>query len=115
MAESEKELNSLLMKVKKESERAGLKLNIQRSKITASGPITQWLIDGETVETVTDLIFLSSKLIADSDCSQEIKSHLLLDRKAKTHLDSILKSRHYFADKALSSQSYGISSIHVWM
>ena len=95
MAESEKELKSLLMKVKEESERAGLKLNIQKMKITASGPITSWQIDGETMETVTDFIFLGSKITADGDrdCSHEIKRHMLLRRKAMTNLDSILKSR----------------------
>jgi len=93
MAESEEELKSLLMKVKEESEKAGLKLNTQKTKIIASGPITSWQIDGETMETVTDFIFLGSKITADGDCSHEIKRHLLLGRKAKTNLDSILKSR----------------------
>ena len=93
MAETEEELKSLLMKVKEESENIGLKLSIQQTKITASGPITLWQIDGETVETVTDLIFLGSKITADGDCSHEIKRHLLLGRKAMTNLDSILKSR----------------------
>ena len=93
MAESEKELKSLLMKVKEESEKVGLKLNIQKMKIMASGPITSWEIDGEEVETVTDFIFLGSKITADGDCSHEIKRHFLLGRKAMTHLDSILKSR----------------------
>ena len=92
MAESE-ELNSLLMKVKEESEKAGLKLNIQKTKIMASSPITSWQIDGETVETVTHFIFLGSKIIADGDCNHEIKRHLLLGRKAMTNLDNILKSR----------------------
>ena len=95
MTESEKELKSLLMKVKvkEESEKAGLKLNIQNTKIMASGPITPWQIDGETMETVTDFIFLGSKITADGDCSHEIKRRLLLGRKAMTNLDSILKSR----------------------
>ena len=93
MAESEEELNSLLMKVKEESEKVGLKLNIQKTKITASGPITSWQIDGETVETVTDFIFLGSKIPADGDCSHEIKRCLLLGRKAVANLDRILKSR----------------------
>ena len=93
MAESKKELNSLLMKVKEESEKAGLKLNIKKMKIVASGPIISWQIDGETMETVTDFIFLGSKMTADGDCSREIKSRLLLRRKAMTNLDSILKSR----------------------
>ena len=93
MAESEEELKSILMKVKEESERAGLQPNIQKTKITVSGPITSWQIDGETVETVADFIFLGSKITADGDCSHEIKRHLLLGRKAMTNLDSILKSR----------------------
>ena len=93
MAESEEELKSLLMRVKKESEKAGLKLNIQRTKIMASGPITSWQIDGETMETVRDFIFWGSKITADVDCSHEIKRHLLLGRKAMTNLDNILKSR----------------------
>ena len=93
MAESEEELKSLLMKVKEESEKVGLKLNIQKIKIMASGPITSWQIDGETVETVTDFIFLGSKITADGDCSHEIKRCLLLGRKAMTNLDGILKSR----------------------
>ena len=93
MAESEEELKSLLMKVKEESENIGLKLNIQKMKIMASGPIISWEIDGETVETVTDFIFLGSKITADGDCSHEIKRHLLLGRNVMTNLDSILKSR----------------------
>ena len=93
MAESEEELKSLLMKVKEESEKVGVKLNIQKTKIMAFGPITSWEIDGETVETVSDLIFLGSKITADCDCSHEIKRRLLLGRKVMTNLDSILKSR----------------------
>ena len=93
MAESEEELKSLLMKVKVESEKVGLKLNIQKTKIMASGPTTSWEIDGETVETVSDLIFLGSKIDADGDCSHEIKRHLLLGRKVMSNLDSLLKSR----------------------
>ena len=93
MAESEEELNSLLVKEKKESEKIGLKLNIQKTKIMASGPITPWERDGETVETVSDFIFLGSKITADGDCSHEIKRRLLLGRKAMTNLDSILKCR----------------------
>ena len=93
MAESEEELKSLLMKVKEESEKFGLKLSIQKTKIMASGPINSWQIDGETVETVADFIFLSSKISADGDCSHEIKRRLLLGRKVMTNLDSILKSR----------------------
>ena len=93
MAESEEELKSFLMKVKEESEKVGLKLNIQKTKIMASGPITSWQIEGETMETVTDFIFLGSKITAGGDYSHEIKRHLLLERKAMTNLDSILKSR----------------------
>ena len=93
MAESEEELKRLLMKVKEENEKAGLKLNIQKTKIMASGPIISWQIDGETVETVADFIFLGSRITADGDCSHEIKKHLVLGRKAMTNLDSILKSR----------------------
>ena len=93
MAESEEELNSLWMKVKEERENVGLKLNIQKTKIMASGPITSWQIDGETVETMVDLIFLGSKITADGDCSHEIKRCLLLGRKVITNLNSILKSR----------------------
>ena len=110
MAESEEELKSLLMKVKEESEKAGLKLSIQKINIMASGPITSWQIDGETMETMTGFIFLGSKITADGDCSHEVKRHLLLGRKAITNLDSILKHRHYFADKGPSRQSYGFSN-----
>ena len=113
IAESE-ELKSLLMKVKEESEKVGLKLNIQKTKIMTSGPITSWQIDGETVETVSDFIFLGSKITADDDCTHEIKRRLLLGRKVMTNLDSILKSRDViFANKGLSSQGYGFSSDHV--
>ena len=115
MAESKEELKTLLMKVKEESEKVGLKLNIQKTKIMASGPITSWQIDEEIIEIVTDFIFLGSKITADGDCSHEIKRHLFLGRKAMTNIDSIKKQRHYFANKGLSSQSYGISSGHVWM
>ena len=93
VAESEEELNSLFMKVKEESEKVGLKLNIQKTKIMDSGPVTAWQIDGEIVKTVTDFVYLGSKITADSDCSHEIKRHLLLGRKAMTNLDGILKSR----------------------
>ena len=93
MAESEEELKSLLMKVKEESEKVGVKLNIQKTKIMTSGPITSWEIDGEIVETVADLIFLGSKITVDGDCSHEIKRRLLLGRKVMTNLDSIFKSR----------------------
>ena len=111
MAESKEEL-ILLMKVKEESEKVGLKLNIQKTKITASSSITSWQIVGETMETVTDFIFLGSKVQdADGDCSHEIKRHLLLGRKAMTSLDSILKRR----DITWSSKSYGFSSSHIWM
>ena len=103
------------MKVKEESEKAGLKLNIQKTKIMASSPITKWLTDGGKVEAVTDFIFLGSKITADGDCSHEIKRPLLLERKVMTNLDSILKNRHYFANKCPSSQSYGSSNSHVWM
>ena len=115
MAESEEELKSLLMKVKEESEIVGLKLNIQKTKIIASGPITLWQVDGETVETVRNFILGGSKIIANGDCSHEIKKTLFLGRKVMTNLDSILKSRHYFANKGLSSQGYDFSRIHVWM
>ena len=114
MAESEEELKSLLMKVKEESEKVGLKINVQKTKIMASGPITSWQIDGETVGTVTDFIFLGSKITADGDCSHEIKRCLLLGRKVMTNLDSILKKqRHYFANKGPYNQSYGFSTSHV--
>ena len=114
MAESDEELKSLLMKVKEESEKVGLKLNIQKTKIMASGPITSWQIDGETVGTMTDFIFGGSKITADGDCSHEIKRRLLLGRKVMTNLDSILKSRD-ITNKGPSSQSYGFSRSHVWM
>ena len=113
MAESKKEIKIILMKVKEESEKVGLKLNIQKKKIMASGPITSRQIDGETVETVTDFVFFGSKITADGVCSHEIKGHLLLGRRAMTN--SILKSRDIVADKGPSSQSYGFSSSHVWM
>ena len=101
MAESEEELKSLLMKVKVESEKVGLKLNIQKTKIMASSPITLWQIDGQTVETVADFVFLGSQITADGDCTHEIERHLFLGRKAMTNLDSILKSR----DITLSTMS----------
>ena len=103
MAESEGKLKSLLMKVKEESEKVGLNLNIQKTKIMASGPITSWQIDGEAVETMSDFILGGSKITADGDCSHEIK---------RQHIQ---KQRHYFANKGPSSQSYGFSSSHVWM
>ena len=113
MAESEEELKSPLMKVKKESEKVGLKLNIQKTKVMPSSPITSWQVDGETMETVTDFMFFGSRITADGDCSQ-IKRHLLLERKAMTNLDSMLKSRDHFANKGPSIQSYGFSGSHVW-
>ena len=115
MTESEEELKSLLMKVKEESRKVGLKLNIQKTKIMESCPITSWQIDGETVETMSDFIFGGSKITAEGDCSHETKRCLLLGRKVMTNLDSILKNRHFFANKGLSSQGYGFSSGHVWM
>ena len=115
MAESE-ELKSLLMKMKEKSEKVDLKLNLQKMKITASGPITSREIDGQRVETVSDFIFLSSKITADDDCSHEIKRCLLLGRKAMTKVDSILKSRDItLLTKGPFSQTYGFSSSHVWM
>ena len=111
MAESEEEIKSLLMKVKEESENAGLKLNIQETKIMASVTITSWEIDGETVETVSDFIFGGSKITADGDCSHEIKRCLLLERNIMTNLDGILKSR----DIILPTKVCGFSSGHVWM
>ena len=114
MAESEEELKSLLMKVKEESEKVGLKLNFQKTKIMASGPITSRQIDVETAETVADFIFLGSNITADGDCSHEIKRRLLLGRKVMTNLDSILKKkRDYFVNKDPSSQGYGFSSSRV--
>ena len=113
MAESEEELKSLLMKKEEESEKVGLKLNIQKTKIMSSCPISSWQIDGETV---ADFIFGGSKITADGDCSHEIKRYLVLGRKAMANLHSILKSRdHYFANKGPSSQGYGFSCGHVWM
>ena len=103
------------MKVKEDSGKAGLKLNIQKMKIMASGPITSWQIDGETMETVTDFIFGGSRITTDGDCSHEIKRCLLLGRKGMKNLDNILKNRHYFANKGLYTQSYDFSSSHVWM
>ena len=114
MAQSKEELKSLLMKVKEESEKAGLKLNIQKTKVMASSPITSWRIDGETMETVTDFILGGSKITADGDCSHKIKRWFLLGRKAMTNLDSILKSRDITSPTKLC-QSYDFSSSHVWM
>ena len=116
MAESEEELKSLLMKVKEESEKVGLMLNIQKTSIMASGPITSWQIDGETVETVADFIFLGSKITADGNCSHKVKRRLLLGRKVMTNLESILKSRDItLSTKVHLSQGYGFSSSQVWM
>ena len=112
MAESEEELKSFLLRVKEEREKTDLKLNIQKTKIMASSPITLWQIEGEKV---TDFLFSVSKVTADSDCRHEIKRCLLLGRKVMTNLDSMLKSRDYFANKGPSSQGYGFSSSHVWM
>ena len=117
MAKSEEELKSLLMKVKEESEKVGLKLNIQKMKIMASGSITSWEIDRETVETVSDFIFLGSKITADGDCSHEIKRRLLTPRKQSYDQprQHIKKQRHHFANTGPSSQGYCFSSSHVWM
>ena len=112
MAESEEELKSLLMKAKEESEKVGLKLNIQKKTIMASGPITSWQIDGETV---SDFIFLGSKITADGDCSHEIKRHSLLGRKVMTNLDSIFKSRDIILPTKVHLVGYGFSCGHVWM
>ena len=103
------------MKVKEESEKAGSKFNIQKTKTMASGPITSWQIDGETMETVTDFIILGSKITADGDCSHEIKRHFLLRRKDDQPRQHTKNQRHYFADKGLSNQSYGFSSSHIWI
>ena len=115
MAESEGELKSLLMKVKEVSEKVGLKQNIQKTKIMASGPIISWQLDGETVETVADFIFLGSKITADGDSSHEIKRGLLLGRKAMTNLDRVLKSRDITLPTKVHIVSYGFSSSHIWM
>ena len=114
MAESEEELKSLLMRVKEESERANLRLNVKKIKIMASGPITAWQIDGEKVEVVTDFLFLGSKIAADGDCSHEIRRHMLLGRNVITNLDKCVeKQRHFSADKGPYSQGYGLLSGHV--
>ena len=116
MAESEEELKSLLMKVKVESEKVGLKLNIQKTKIMASGPITSWEIDEETVQTVADFIWGGSKITADGDCSHEIKKTLTPWKESyEQPRQHSQKQRHYFSNKGLSSQGYGFSSGHVWM
>ena len=115
MAESEEELMGLLMKVKEESEKVALKLNIRKTKIMASGPITSWQIDGETGETVSDFIFLGSKITADGDCSHEIKRHLYFGRNVMTNRQHIEKQRHTLPTAGLSSQGYGFSNGHVCM
>ena len=115
MPGSKEELKSLLMKVKEDSEKAGLNLNIQKTKIMASGPISSWQIDGETMEIVTDFIFLGSKITADGDCSSEMKTFALWKKSYDQPRQHIKKQRHYFANKGGSSQSYGFSSSHVWM
>ena len=115
VAESEEELKSLLMRVKEEGEKVGLKLKIQKTKIMASGPITPWQIDGETMETVTDFIFLDSKITADCDCSYEIKTLTPWKENYDQPRQHIKEQRHYFASKGLSSQGYGFSCGHVWM
>ena len=116
MAESEEELKSLLTKVKEESEKVGLKLNIQKTKIMASRPITSWQIDGEIVETVADFISGGFKITADGDCNHKIKKRLLLGKKSYDQpRQHIKKQRHYFANKGPPSQGYGFSSSHVWM
>ena len=115
MAEGQEELKSLLMKVKEESKKSDLKFNVQKTKIMAFGPITSQQINRKTMETVANFIFFGSKITADGDCSHEIKRRLLLGRKVMTNLDSMLKSRHYFANKGSSCQSCGFSSSHIWM
>ena len=115
MAESEEQLKRLLMKVKEESEKVGLKINIQETKIMSSSPITSWQINGKTMETVTDFIFLGSEITADDDYSHEIKRRLLLGRKAMMNLDSILKSRDIALPRGLYSQRYSFSSSQAWM
>ena len=115
MAESEEELKNLLMKVKEESKKAGLKLNILKTKVMASGPITSWQTDGETVETVTNFIFLGAKIIVDGDCSHEIKTLAPWKKSCEKPRQHIKKQRHYFTSKGPYSQSYGFSRNHVWM
>ena len=115
MAESKEELKSFLMKMKEESEKAGLKLNFQKMKIMTSNPITSWQIDGEAMEIVTDLIFLGSKITADSDCNHEIKMLSPWKKSSDKLRQHMKKQRHYFDDKSPSSQSYGFSSSHLWI
>ena len=113
MAESKEELESLMMRVKEESERTSLRLNTKKTKIMACSPITSWQVEGEKVEVVTDFLFLGSKITADGDCSHEIRGRFLFGRIATTNLDRVLKSRHYFADKDLYSQGYGLPRHHL--
>ena len=115
MAESEEELKSFLMRVKKESEKVGLKLNIQKTMIMASGPITSWQIDGERVETVTDFMFWGSKITADGDCSHEIKTHAPWKKSYDQPRQHVKKQRHYFTNNGSSCQGYGFSCGHVWL
>ena len=115
MADIQEELKTILINMKAESGKVGLKLYIQKAKIMASGSITSWQIVGETVEIVRPFFLGGSKITADGDCSHEIKTRLLFGRKAMKNLDSMIKQRHYFVNKTLSSQSYGFSSSHVWM
>ena len=115
LSTSQEELNGLLMKVKEESEKGGLKLNFQKTKVRASSPIPSWQIDGETMETVTDFIFFGSKMTANGDCSHEIKTLAPWKKSYDQPRQHIKKQRHYIADKGLYSQSYGFSSSHVWM
>ena len=115
MAEGEEELKSLLMKVKEKSEKVGLKLSIQKTKIMTFGPFTSWQIDGETVERVRDFLFLGSKITADGDCSMKLKDACSLEKSYEQPRQHIKKERHYFANKGPSSQSYGFSSGHIWM
>ena len=115
MTESKEELKSLLMKVKEESEKTGLKINIQKTNIMTSGLITSWQIDGETIETVTDFVFSGSKITADGDCSHEIKTIAPCKKNYDKSRQCIKKQRYHFANRGLYSQSYGFSSNHVWM
>ena len=115
VAESKEELKSLLIRVKEESEKVGLKFNIKKSKIVALGPLTSWQREGKKVETVTNFLFLGFKITADNDCSYEIRRYSILGMKIMTNLDSALKSRHHFANKGPHSQSHGLSSSHAWI
>ena len=115
MSEREEELKSLLIRVKEDSESSGLRLNIKKTKIMASDPVTAWQIEGEKVEVVTNFLFLCSKITADGDCSHEIRKQPLLGGKAMTNIDSVLKCRHYSANKGLYSQGSGLPSGHTWL